>query len=192
MRLAQGAPCPVAGIPVAPRASATSPFVPHPRPTWPLSRRSDPDAPPPQTELGGLSAWDAVALLDAAPGLLNELEGATLVEARADLRDGRPALRLSLALRRRSDPDLDSAIKQYEDTLQLWLDDEGWPSAMERTVRIRGSKFLVRFAGETRLSASYVRVADRLVVARQVEESVSEGMGNRDRETRRTTVTLLP
>jgi len=155
-------------------------------------RVDDPTLPPPQSALGGVAAWEVVQLLDAGASLLQAIEGATRVEEVVETRDGRELRRLLLRPRRMPDPEMDSAIQEYDEQLRIWIDGEGWPTEMERTMRARGRKFLVRFAIDTRVRTTFARAGGRLIVLRQREESSSEAMGSAERETRETIVSPLP
>ena len=154
-------------------------------------RQRDPDAPQSDATLGELPAWDAARLLDSSASLRLAIDGATLVENRADQLDGAPA-RLLVIRPRSSLSKTDKTTKRYDDTLMLWLDADGYPLAADRKVEARGSKFLISFGFSEHVTRRYSHIGEHLVVTRQTRESSSEGLGMKGRTTQTSTVTVLP
>ena len=135
-----------------------------------------PDAP----KSGGmaeLSAMHAAALLDAAPGLLLQLEGATLVDSHPENYQGKPATLITLTPRNSLSEKDKKRVKKYEATLKIWVDGQGWPLALESKVHIKASMFLISFTADNSATESFAHSADRLYVTVKSEDSSGSGLG---------------
>ena len=129
--------------------------------------------------LAELSAISASALLDAAPVLLLRLEGAALVETRPDHYQGRPAL-LILVIPRNPMSEKDrKRVKKYVATLKIWVDDQGWPLAMEEKIRVRYSFMFIGVTLDNSTTEVYVHTVDRLYVTEKKEENLVAGLGQK-------------
>lgn len=155
-------------------------------------RAANPDA---KLQDGGLAELDAEGtadLLSYAEPLSLLLEGATLVEEKNDVRQGRPARLLVFHPAERLDADGRKMLKSREDTVKLWLDPDGLPLALDRTVELKFSKFFITFSVTNRESRTFARAGNRLVVAAETIEGGGSGLGQSGGQKRQVKVTLLP
>lgn len=155
-------------------------------------RAANPEALKQDGGLAELDAEDAANLLSFAEPLSLLIEGATLVEEKNDIRQGRPARLLVLQPRERMSASEKKMLKSREDTVRIWLDTEGFPLAMERAVDLKFSKFLISFAVTNRESRTFARVGGRLVVTYESVEGGGSGLGQSGQSKRQTRVTVLP
>jgi hypothetical protein len=154
------------------------------------SSQRNPDAP----KLGVLAPIDAnvaVGLLDAAPDLLLALEGATLVESKADPFQGKPATLLTLKLRPSLTKKDKKRIKKYDYSAKLWLDTDGWPLAMESQEHAKASMMLISFITDTKEKRIYGHSTERLFVTNGSHDLTFEGFGQKTEEHATTTVTSV-
>jgi hypothetical protein len=150
----------------------------------------NPDAP----KLGVLAPFDAnvaVELLDAAPNLLLTLEGATVVESKADQFQSKPATLLTLKLRPSLTKKDKKRVKKYDYSAKLWLDTEGWPVAMESLEHSKASMMLISFITDTKEKRIYSHSTERLFVTTSSHDLTFEGFGQKTEEHTTTTVTTV-
>jgi hypothetical protein len=169
--------------------------------TWPRSlldrargeeRRRNTDAEaktPTRDAIKAVDAMDLAEYLDAAAALRQALEGAHLVEDRADPVDGEPARLLVLELK----PVLSARDRRYvknaEASLRVWLGADGVPLAAESHARLSGRALLVvTFKTEEHESWRFERSGDRLVAVRH--EATRRGEGAGEKGERKTTTVL--
>ena len=149
-----------------------------------------PDAP----QAGALASLDAnvaLDLLDAAPDLLLALEGATLIESRADKLENKPATLLTLQPRVSMAKKDTKRLKKFEYNAKLWLDAEGWPLVMESQQHAKFSMMLMSFTTDTKDKRVYGHTADRLFVTASSRDGAFEGFGQKTAEHATTAVTTL-
>ena len=138
-----------------------------------------------------LEANEALDLLDAAEPLRRTLEGATLVEDKADPYKGQPARRLLLKLDLRMEEEGRKALKESEATLKLWLDGKGQPLGMERDLRLRFSKFFLSYRVQDKEAREFQIAGGRLVVTRSQHDNYGNGLGHTEESHLTTKATLL-
>lgn len=151
--------------------------------------RRNPDAPS-SGGLAELGAEEAADLLDAAPGLLADLEGATLTEARAESWQGTPTRLLVITPRSPLSDKDKKRVKTFEDTLRIWVGTDGWPLALERTTHVKARVMLMGFTSDSSTKSTFGRAAGRLYVRSTTREGTGEGMGQKGGS--RTTITVTP
>ncbi len=151
-------------------------------------RRRNPEAP----TAGGLAELDAMAaadLLDAAPGLLVTLDGATLTGSRADTWQGQPARLLDIAPAQAMSEKDRKRVKELDDTLRIWVGGDGWPLALERTTHVKAKFMLMSFVSDSATNTTYGRAGGRLYCATTRRDDSGEGMGQKGGTRATTTVT---
>lgn len=139
--------------------------------------------------LAELSAMNAAALLDRAPSLLLRLEGATLIESRADTYQGKPVTLLILTPRNSLSAKDKKRIKKYEDTLKLWVDAQGWPLGLQSKTHLKASMFLISITDDNNESEVFAHTADRLYVVTETEDSSGSWLGQHGGNHKTTKVT---
>ncbi len=149
-----------------------------------------PDAPK-SGGLAELSATSAAALLDAAPGLLLRLEGATLVDSHAENYQGKPATLIVVTPRNTLSEKDRKRIKKYETSMKIWLDAQGWPLAAESKVHLKASMYLISFTADHSATESFAHTADRLYFIARTEENSGAGLGQKGGDRVVTKVTPL-
>lgn len=156
-------------------------------------RAANPDAPVSQgVDLAVLDAEQAVDLLDAADALLLDLGRAVLAEDKVEQRGGKPTRLLVIKPHDGLSASDRKAVKSREDTLKIWLDDNGIPVALDRSYKIKFSKLLISINISSHQTATFTVTGDRLVALTASEESSGSGLGQSE-ETRETArVKLLP
>ncbi len=130
-------------------------------------------------------------LLDPAPELVRLLRGATLLEARDELKDGVPARLLVLSVT----PPLGARdrkyVKEVAATARLWLGPDGLPLAAEQELKAKGRAFLVITFDLTQVErVRFARQGGRLVMRHRETEQRTSGAG--DKGWRRSVTDLAP
>jgi hypothetical protein len=153
---------------------------------------ANPDAPKSDiATLKTLEAGQGLNLLDAADPLRRGLERARLLEDKSDTYKGKPArllvIRIDLAL----DEEERKALKSSDAIEKLWLDGDGIPIAMDRTIDAKFSKFLIGFKVHEHETREFQRAAGRLVMISSTKENSGSGFGHSEESHTTITVTLL-
>ena len=138
-----------------------------------------------------VSAAEALKLMNYAPHLLKELEGATLKKVTPTTLDGAPATLLEIVPLREKDEDGDKWVKSYSDTLLLWVGPGSVPLSMERTLKVKARIVVLGLEWQAKEKMRFQRSADRLVVTRMSDESSGSGLGTKEDEAKTATVTIL-
>ena len=143
---------------------------------------------------------DAIASMDtlsiqecfyAGPGILQQLEGAKLLEDRADVLDGQPVRLLSLKIEPRLSTNEKKYVKELESTAKFWLDPGGLPIGAERHTKVRGRALMViSFQSDERDEYRFAHVTNRLITVRHTHENSASGGGESTQSRQVTTVTL--
>jgi hypothetical protein len=139
----------------------------------------------------GLSADEALALVDSVPALRRQLEGATLLSDSAGTRDGAPVRILALRPRSEIDEKARKSVKKWAETLAVTLDARGIPLSSEHRVDGQVSVFLVMSAVvSTRETKRYATLSGRLVVVSSIAENAGSAFGRKGEA--RTEITVTP
>jgi hypothetical protein len=154
---------------------------------------ANPDAPKSDiATLKALEAGQALNLLDTADSLRRGLERAVLVEDKTDTRKGKPVRLLVIRIDLGLDEEGRKALKSSEATEKLWLDGDGIPVAMDRTIDAKFSKFLIGYKIHEHETREFQRAGGRLVATSVTKESSGSGLGHSEESNTAITVTLLP
>jgi len=135
----------------------------------------DKDAPTPvQDLLGQLSPVNVQPMVDYAPVLLRQLDGATLASQREDTRDGKRLHLLVFDVPMPPSADKEMSVKKYTGQLNVWLGADGVPVAVRNVMAIKGRKLLIRIEFDTTTDYALQQVGTRLLaVSRRTGESHS-------------------
>lgn len=143
-----------------------------------LEKTANPDADTPNRDaLRGMDGLDAAGYLDRADYLLQLVNGANVLEDRADTYQGRPSRLLVLKLNPAMGAEEKSMVKNRVETLRVWLDDRGMPLGTEHTMALKASKFLISFTANNKEECQLSVLGNRLVVQRETQEESGSGMG---------------
>jgi hypothetical protein len=138
-----------------------------------------------------VAAAEVYELMNFAPSLLRILEGATLKKVTPTTLDGHPATLLEITPVREKDEDGDKWIKNYADTLLLWLGPGNVPISAERTMKIKARIVLISVELNKKEKWRFARAGERLLVAACSEESSGSGFGKTENEFRTAIVTVV-
>jgi hypothetical protein len=153
---------------------------------------TNPDAPKSDlATLKTLEAGHALNLLDAADPLRRGLERARLLEDKSDNYKGKPARLLVIRIELALDEEERKALKSSDAIEKLWLDADGIPIAMDRTIDAKFSKFLIGFKIHEHETREFQRAAGRLVTIVSTKESSGSGFGHAEESRTTIAVTLL-
>ncbi len=142
------------------------------------AKAENPEAETPNLDaLSALGGLNATGYLCHADYLLQQMNGATVLEDRADTYQGRPSRVLVLKLNPAMNAEEKSMVKNREEKLKVWLDDRGLPLATEHTMALKASKFLISFTVNNREERKLAVLGNRLVVQSETHEDSGSGMG---------------
>lgn len=154
-------------------------------------RDPDPDRSRPTTRaIDSVEASKIAGMIDFAPRLLRDLEGATIVRQSRVRRNGVPSTLLELDLEVRLSEESKKRIKSAESTMKLWVDESGVPIASEKRSSLSGRILVIRFSGSENEDLEYQVAGDRFVVTRAVHTSEGSGFGQSVSESTRTTLAI--
>jgi hypothetical protein len=143
-----------------------------------LAKGANPEAATPNLDsLRALDVADASRMLSYAEHLGLMLQGAILLEDRADTYLGKPARLLVLKPEARFSAEDKEVIKSFEASLKVWVGPDGVPVGLEEATSFKGSKFLITFKGSHSESTSLGRAGTRLVALRSTKETTGSGLG---------------
>jgi hypothetical protein len=153
---------------------------------------TNPDAPKSDiATLKTLEPGQALNLFDAADALRRHLERARLLEDKSDTYKGKPARLLVIRIELALDEEERKALKSSEAIEKLWLDNDGIPIGMDRTIDARFSKFLIGFKIHEHETREFQRAAGRLVTISSTKESSGAGFGHSEESHTTIAVALL-
>jgi hypothetical protein len=152
---------------------------------------TDPEKPKPMRRT--LQDFDAIEvgyMLNGAPALLNDLDGATLKGATASEHEGRPARLLDLDLVMRVSKADRKWVKTARRSMKLWVDADGVPLAAESDSEFVVGLLMFTFDARESRSQAFHRTGDRLVTVKRVTRFDGEGLGESQHLTTETTLRL--
>ena len=153
---------------------------------------TDPDAPKSDiANLKTLEPGEALNLFDAADALRRHLERARLLEDKSDTYKGKPARLLVIRIDLAFNEEERKALKSSEAVEKLWLDNDGIPIAMDRTIDAKFSKFLIGFKFHEHETREFQRAAGRLVTISSNKENSGSGFGHSEESHTSIALTLL-
>ena len=133
------------------------------------------DAPTPIEDLlGKLSSVSVQSMVDHAPVLLRQIDGATLSSQRDEVHDGKPTHLLMFDVPLPPSASKQMTIKHYTGQIMVWLGADGVPVAVRDVAQVKGRKFLISIDFGNTTDYELKVVATRLVVvSRHSEETHS-------------------
>lgn len=141
-----------------------------------------------RTAMRAVDALEATELLNYAQPLLRNLEGAQLLEEKADTWQGQPAHLLILKV----EPKLAASQKKYMKKMDLqakvWVGQDGMPLASSLNMTYTASRFFISFVGSQKEERRFQQAGNRLVVAYAQSEDSNSGFGQSTSSKKTTTV----
>jgi hypothetical protein len=140
-------------------------------------KRNPENQTPTRTALVALTIFDVIDALDVATMLLNDLNGATLIEQAASTHAGKSATLLRLKVKSTLAGTSSRFVNEAQIELRVWIDGNGTPVAAERDSNYSASFLFVK-AGNVRKERWELAVAgDRLYASRNEEEDRATAIG---------------
>ena len=155
------------------------------------ARDPDPERNRPATRaLQSIDPSEIAEMVDYAPHLLAELEGARILKE-SDVRlDGGPARLLELELQVRLSAGARKRIRTAESTMKLWISPDAIPLAAEQSSLAKGRFLVITFQGSRAEKRRFATSGNRLVVTRAEKHNEGSGLGQSAGESRWTTLEL--
>jgi len=141
-------------------------------------KKRDPDSlTPTRSAMVALTVFDVIDALDASAMLLDNLSGATLLEQKPSIRDGKPATLLRIKVK----PTLATARGRFvnEPTveLRLWIDANGVPVAAERDSNYSASVLFFKAGNVRKEKWAFAVHGDRLYASRNDQDDQASALG---------------
>lgn len=141
-------------------------------------KKRDPETlTPNRTALVALTVFDVIDALDAAGMLLDSLTGATLIEQKPSIRDGKPATLLRIKVKPTLAISRGRFVNEPQVELRLWIDANGVPVAAERDSNYSASILFVK-AGNVRTERwKFAVIGDRLYASLNEQDDQASFLG---------------
>lgn len=133
------------------------------------------DAPTPIEDLlGKLSPVSVQPMVDFAPVLLRQIDGARLSSQRDEDHDGKPTHLLVFDVPLPASASKRMTIKHYTGQIKVWLGADGVPLAAQNVMQVKGRKLLISIEFENTTDYAMEVIGTRLVVvSRRTREAQS-------------------
>lgn len=140
-------------------------------------KRNPENLTPTRTALAALTLFDVIDALDAGAMLLNDLEGATLIEQTPSTHGGKEATLLRIKVKSTLAGTSSRFVNEPVIELRVWIDSSGTPLAAERDSSYSASFLFVK-AGNVRKERWELAVhGDRLYATRNEQEDRATVIG---------------
>lgn len=143
-----------------------------------------------RTALKTVDAIEAAELMNYAEPLLRSLEGAQLLEEKAESWQGHPAQLLILKVEPKMPASQKKYIKKMDLQAKVWVGADGMPLATSINMAFTASRFFISFEGTQKEERHFQKSGNRLVVASVLSEDTSSGFGQSTASKKTTTVNL--
>lgn len=151
------------------------------------------DAPSPiQDLLGKLSPIMLQPMVDFAPALLRQIDGATLDSQSSEVHDGKPSQLLVFKVPLPASASKEMTIKHYTGQIKVWLGADGVPVEVENVTVVKARKLLIsiNFGNTSRYTLGVI--GSRLVVLRKHSEQSQSVFGHGGNTVTDTVLTPVP
>ncbi len=141
-------------------------------------KKRDPETlTPTRTAMVAITVFDVIDALDAAAMLLDNLNGATLLEQKASTRDGKPATLLRIKVK----PTLAVARGRFVNEpaveLRVWTDANGVPIAAERDSNYSASVLFLKAGNVRKEQWKFAVLGDRLYASHNDQDDRASALG---------------
>src|SRR3954462_988351 len=134
-------------------------------------KKRDPETlTPTRTAMVALTVFDVIDALDAAAMLLDSLNGATLIEQKASVRDGKPATLLRIKVKPTLSLTRGRFVNEPQVELRLWIDNNGIPVAAERDSNYSASVLFLKAGNVRKEQWKFAVLGDRLYASRNEQD----------------------
>lgn len=157
------------------------------------AERANPDpekSEPAKRTLENFDATDIAEILNAATGLLTELDGAALKSVTEAERDGKPARLLEVELKLRVNKANSKWVKSASRSMKLWTTPEGLPLAEETQGAYTVGLLIFTFDAVEWRTQTFAPKGDRLLAVRRAARFDGEGLGESQHSTSETVLRL--
>lgn len=142
------------------------------------AKKRDPNSSTPtRTAMVALTIFDVMDAIDAAAMLLNDLSGATLLEQRAAVRNGKAATLLRVKVKSTLSTTHSRFVNEPKIELRVWVGAGGVPIAAERDSDYSGSFLFVKAGNVRKESWEYAVSGDRIFASRNDESDRATAAG---------------
>lgn len=142
------------------------------------NKKRDPDnITPTRTAMVALTVFDVIDAVDAGAMLLNELNGAALLEQTSAAHAGKPATLLRIKVKPTLASTHSRLVKEPVIELRIWVDANGVPMVAERDSNYSASLVVVRAANVRKERWELAVAGDRLYASRTNEENRASAAG---------------
>ena len=151
------------------------------------------DAPTPIEDLlGKLSPVSVQPMVDFAPALLRQIDGARLASQSDEVHDGQPAHLLVFEMPLPASASKQMTIKHYTGQIMVWLGADGVPVAARNAIQLKGRKFLISIEFGNTTDYRLGVVGTRLVVMSRRSEETHSVFGKSGSSVTEAELTPLP
>lgn len=132
---------------------------------------------PTRTAMAALTLFDVIDALDAAAMLLNDLDGATLIEQTPSSHNGKSATLLRIRVKSTLAGTSSRFVNIPTIELRVWIDSNGLPVAAERDSSYSASLLFIKAGNVRKERWELVTSGDRLYVSRNDQEDRASVVG---------------
>jgi hypothetical protein len=132
---------------------------------------------PTRTAMAALTLFDVIDALDAAAMLLNDLDGATLIEQTPSSQNGRSATLLRIKVKSTLAGTSSRFVSEPTIELRVWIDSNGLPVAAERDSSYSASILFIKAGNVRKERWELVTAGDRLYVSHNDQEDRASVVG---------------
>jgi hypothetical protein len=140
-------------------------------------KRNPENLTPTRTALVALTLFDVIDALDAGAMLLNDLNGATLIEQKPSVRAGKGATLLRIKVKPTLAGTSSRFVNEPQIELRVWIDSSGVPVAAERDSNYSASFLFVKMGNIRKERWELAVYGDRLYASRNEEEDRATAIG---------------
>jgi hypothetical protein len=140
-------------------------------------KRNPENLTPTRTAMAALTIFDVVDALDAATMLLNDLDGATLIQQTPSAHAGKPATLLRIKVKSTLAGTSSRFVNVPKIELRVWIDPSGIPVAAERDSNYSASFLFVKAGNERKERWELTVAGDRLYASRNDEDNRASAVG---------------
>jgi hypothetical protein len=140
-------------------------------------KRNPENVTPTRTAMAALTIFSVVDALDAAAMLLNDLDGATLIQQTPSVHAGKPATLLRIQVKSTLAGTSSRFVNVPKIELRVWIAPNGIPVAAERDSNYSASFLFVKAGNERRERWELAVAGDRLYASRNDEDNRATALG---------------